>query len=87
MPKSRFNKVKDVITKANEIKLITRLEGRNITLKNAETLLEGMISGKINIAADVNKLNKLRPTASRKKVLPIFKQFEENVCDLKQIRK
>ena len=87
MPKSRFNEIKDVITKANESKLITRLEGRNITLKNAEKLLEGMTSGKINkkkarnkynnIAEDVNKLNKLRPTASRKKILPIFKQLEE----------
>ena len=48
VPKSRFNEIKDVITRANEIKLITRLEGRNITLKNAEKLLEGKISGKIN---------------------------------------
>ena len=63
------------------------MEGRNITLKNAEKLLEGMISGKINnkkardmfndIAEDVNKLNKLKPTESRKKSLPIFKQLEE----------
>ena len=71
VPKSRFNEIKDVITKANESKLINRLEGRSITLKNAEKLLEGMISGKINeknardmyngIAEDVNKLNKLKP--------------------------
>ena len=31
--KSNFNKIKGVITKANESKLMTRLEGRNITLK------------------------------------------------------
>ena len=77
MPKSRFNEIKDVITKANESKLMTRLEGRNITLKNAEKLLEGIISGKINkkkardmynnIAEDVNKLNKLKPTECKKK--------------------
>ena len=46
-----------------------------------------MISGKINkkktkdmyndIAEDLNKLNKLKPTGSRKKILPIFKQLEE----------
>ena len=48
MPKSRFNEIKDVITRSNESKLMTRLEGRNITLKTAEKLLEGMISGKIN---------------------------------------
>ena len=76
VPKSRFNEIKDVITGANESKLMTRLEGRNITLKNAEKLLEGMISGKISkkkardmyndIAEDVNKVNKLKPTESRK---------------------
>ena len=78
MPKSRFNGMKDVITRANESKLMTKLEKRNITLKNAEKLLEGIISGEINkkkardmyndIAEDVNKLN----TESRKKMLPIF---------------
>ena len=85
--KSRFNEIKDVITRANEGKLMTRLEGRNITLKNTEKLLEGMISGKINkkkardmfndIAENVNKLNKLKPTESRQKSLPVFKQLEE----------
>ena len=72
-----------MITKANESKLITRLKGRNITLKNVEKLLEGISSGKINknkarnmynnIVEDVNKLNKLKSTESRKKKLPIFK--------------
>ena len=85
--KSRFNEIKYVITRANKIKLMTRLEKRNITLKNAEKLLEGIISGKINkkkskdmhndIAEDVNKLHKLKPTESRKKMLPSFKQLEE----------
>ena len=51
---------------------MARLEGRNITLKNAEKLLESMISGKINkkkargmyndITEDVNKLSKLKHT-------------------------
>ena len=86
MPKSRFNEIKDLTTRANESKLMTRLEGKNITLKNAEKLLEGMISGKINkkkvrdmyndIAGDINKLNKLKPAESRKKILPIFKELE-----------
>ena len=72
VPKSRFNEIKDVIIKANESKLMTRLEKRNITLKNAENLLEGIISGKINkkktrdiyndIAEDVNKLKRLKST-------------------------
>ena len=85
--KNRFNEIRDVITRANESKLMTRLEKRNITLKNAEKLLEDVISRKINkkearkmynsIADDVNKLNKLKPRESRKKMLPIFKQLEE----------
>ena len=33
---SRFNEIRDVITRANESKLMTRLEKRNITLENAE---------------------------------------------------
>ena len=63
------------------------MEGRNITLKNVEKLLEDIISGKIykkkardmynDIAEDVNKLNKLKPTESIKKMLPIFWQLEE----------
>ena len=87
VPKSRINEIKDVITRPNESKLMARLEKRNITLKNAEKVLEGIISGKINqkkvkdmynnIAEDVNKLNKLKPTESRKKMLSIFKQLEE----------
>ena len=95
-----FNKVfkkdyknKNVIKHYNDLvdnsvhKSMTRLEKRNISLKNAEKLLEGIISGKINktkakdmyndIAEDVYKLNKLKPTESRRKVLPIFKQLEE----------
>ena len=43
VPKGRFNEIKDVITRANESKLMTRLEKRNVTLKNAEKLLEGII--------------------------------------------
>ena len=75
-----------MIIRANESKLMTRLKGKNITLKNAKTLLEGTISGKINekkargmyndTAEDVYKLNKLKPTGSRKKIFPTFKQLE-----------
>ena len=35
VPKSRFNEIKDVIARANESKLMTRLEKENITLENA----------------------------------------------------
>ena len=47
MTKSRFNEIRDVITRANESKLTARLE-KNVTLKDAERLLEDVISGKIN---------------------------------------
>ena len=46
--KSRFNEIRDKITRANESTLMTRLEKRNITLKNTEKLLEDVISVKIN---------------------------------------
>ena len=87
MSKSRFNKIRDVITKSNESKLMTKLEKRNITPKSAEKLLELIISGEINkkkgknmfnnIAEDANKLNKLEVTESRKNMRTIFKQLEE----------
>ena len=76
-----------MITRANERKLMTRLEKRNITLKNPKKLLEDVINGKINkkkaenmyinIAEDVNKLNKLKSTVSRKNMLPIFKRLKK----------
>ena len=87
MTKTRFTEIRDVITRSNESKLMTRLEKRNITLKNAEKLLKDVISGKINkkkaeniynnIADDVNILNKLKPIESRKQMLAIFKHLEE----------
>ena len=71
MTKGRFNEIRVVTTRANEIKFMTRLEKRNVTLKNAEKLLEDVISRNINkkkaknmynhVAEDVNKLNKLKP--------------------------
>ena len=77
MPKYRFNEIKDVITGSNESRLMTSIGKKKITLKNAEKLLEGVISGKIdkkearkmynNIADDANKLNRLELTEPRKK--------------------
>ena len=77
VPKYRFNEIKDVITGSNESRLMTSIGKKKITLKNAEKLLEGVISGKIdkkearkmynNIADDANKLNRLELTEPRKK--------------------
>ena len=82
VPKSRFNKIKDVITRSKESRLMTSIGKRKITLKNAEKLLEGIIGGKIDkkearkmynsIADDANKLNRLELTEPRK-MMPIFK--------------
>ena len=47
MTKSRVNE-RDLITRANGSKLMTRFEKKNITLKDAQELLEDVISGKIN---------------------------------------
>ena len=83
VPKSRFNEIKDVITRSNESRLMTSTGKTKNTLKNVEKLLEGIISGKINtkearkmynsISDDANELNRLEITEPRKKVLPIFK--------------
>ena len=61
---------------------MTKLGKRNITLKNPEELLEGVISRKIaqkkarkmynNIANDTNELNSLKPTESTKKNAAYF---------------
>ena len=48
MPKSTSNEIKDVITRINESRLMTSIRKRKITLKNAEKLLEDIISGKID---------------------------------------
>ena len=87
MTKSRFNEIKDEIMEANKNKLVTSISKRTITLKNAEELLEGIISGKIDrkkakkiynsIAEDANKLDKLKVTESTEKMLPIFVQLQE----------
>ena len=87
MTKSRFNETRDVITRANDSKLMTRLEKRNITLKNAEKLLEDLITGIINkkkaknmynnIAEEVNKLNKLNSTESRKKCCLFLNSYKK----------
>ena len=85
--KSRFDEIKDAITKGNESGLSTKVGKRVITLKDVKKLLEGIISGKIgknearkmynNIADDANKLNKLNSTEPRQKILPIFKMLQE----------
>ena len=84
--KSRFYEMKDMINRANENKLMTRLGKKSITLKDAEELLEDIISGKNNkkkaraiydsIADDTNKLVDPKSTVSREKIF-IFKQLQE----------
>ena len=75
-----------MINGANENKLMTRLGKKSITLKDAEELLEDIISGKNNkkkaraiydsIADDTNKLVDPKSTVSREKIF-IFKQLQE----------
>ena len=44
--KSRFNEIRNVITKGNESGLVTTI-GKKITLSDAKKLVEGIISGKL----------------------------------------
>ena len=84
VPKSGFNEIKDLITRSNDSRLVRK---RKTALKNAEKLLKGIISRKIekkearkmynSIADDANKLNRLELTKLRKKMLPIFKQLQK----------
>ena len=93
MDKSKKSRFKDVITRCVKSRLMTKLGKKNITRKNAEDLLEGVISGKIgekkskkmynNIVSDVNDLKKLGTAESRKKMLPIFEQVQEIFMGLK----
>ena len=75
--KSRFNEIKGVITKANKNKLESSIKKRKITLKNAEELLEVLISRKIgrkratkmynSVADDANKSGNLKKQSLEKK--------------------
>ena len=68
VPKSRFNEIKDVITRSNESRLMTSIGKRKITLKHVEKSLENIISEKTDkkeaikmyssIADDASKLNR-----------------------------
>ena len=83
VPKSRFNEIKDAITRSNESRLMTSIGKKKITLKKAEKLLEDIISGKIDkkeciksynsIANDANRLKGLELAEPRKEMISIFK--------------
>ena len=46
--KERFNEILGTVTEAKNDGFITNVDGREITLDNAESLLKGIASGKIN---------------------------------------
>ena len=46
--KERFNEILSTITKAKDDGLKTNVDGREITLVNAESLLKGIASGEIS---------------------------------------
>ena len=48
LSKERFNEILSAVTKAKKDWLKTNVDGREITLDNAESLLKGIASGKIN---------------------------------------
>ena len=97
VPKSRFNEIKNVITRCNESRLMTGIGKRKITLKNAEKLLEAIISGKSDkkearrmynsIADDANKLWRLELTEPRKKIFFSLSSCKKFLWNLKQMMK
>ena len=46
--KGKFNEILNIITKAKNNGLKTNVDGREITLDNAESLLKGIVSKKMN---------------------------------------
>ena len=46
--KERFNNILSIITKAKSDGLKTNVNGKEITLDDAESLLKGIVSGKMN---------------------------------------
>ena len=80
--KGKFNEILNIITKAKNNGLKTNVDGREITLDNAESLLKGIAEGKINgsefkreynITDDVEAiLQKSMFTRGQKKIVEIL---------------
>ena len=80
--KGKFNEILNIITKARNNGLKTNVDGREITLDNAESLLKGIAKGKINgnefkreynITDDVEAiLQKSMLTRGQKKIVEIL---------------
>ena len=82
LSKERFNEILSAVTKAKKDWLKTNVDGREITLDNAESLLKGIAKGKINgnefkreynITDDVEAiLQKSMLTRGQKKIVEIL---------------
>ena len=86
--KKRFNEILSTVTEAKNNGLETNVDGREVTLDNAESLLKGVGSGKIdqrefkkkynNIVDDVEKiLNGSMLTRNQNKVVEILSLLKE----------
>ena len=86
--KKRFNELLSTVTEAKNNGFKANVDGREITLDNAESLLKGIGSGKINkrefkkeyndIADDVEKIsNRPMPTRSQNKMAEILSLLKE----------
>ena len=82
--KSRLNEIQSIITEAKESGLGTKMNNKKITLDNAEKLVEGIVSGKINTKEAKNMynstadeaniiINSLRTTKAQTKMVGIFR--------------
>ena len=84
----RFNEILSTVTEAKNNGLRTKVDGREMTLDNAESSVKDVGSGKIdkrefkkkynNIVDDVEKiLNKPRHTRSQDRMVEILSQLKE----------
>ena len=89
MTKNRFNEIWSIVTEVKKNKLKTSLDGKEFTLDDAESLLEGIISRKIDeteakiryndIVDDVD--TKLKSYKKSKKNSKHFNTVKRNFCE------
>ena len=90
MTKNRFNEIWSIVTEVKKNKLKTSLDGKEFTLDDAESLLEGIINRKTNgseakerynnIDDDIFIILKSKVTKNQKKNNKHFNTVRGNFC-------
>ena len=94
MTKNRFNEIWSIVTEVKKNKLKTSLDGKEFTLDDAESLLEGIINRKTNgseakerynnIDDDIFIILKSKVTKNQKKNNKHFNTVRRNFCKAKK---